>query len=1027
MSKLGVASEMAILGRASVSGNLPQIKLPVKSTVDIHIPTDFISPPQSPKALKQNPKNNTSIKRLNVQTMDNLKKHLNIISENCNELYQVNHCHLISDLQLLDECQIIIELYKPLYKEGIAFITALQSIEENGRSNHYVGTSYIKQASYPFTERWKYFVSLINTIKKDGIKSLIELIKSKFFIVGQIIKDISTRQKRDSVHTATMLKEGNSLIELLNQVDESIELTVQQNQTKTLSNEVMESRINDVRAFLRIYNTVHYKEFVKSGYSQCELIQLKTDAQTACNDIIGAIRAAFSLESDLDSIFAEINNVQKLITRITEEMNMPIKIVHTVVKKTITDPFLKKPKKPDPLKKMKKYVEVQHESEVQTDPLKSIVVAGKLEMFIQKLCVDLKIPYLDSKIDVWDKLDVVRDIARQKITAANECMKEYELFQEKIKNQSGTITKLMKQTAEKESELSYNEKTANQIISDLRQQNEEIMKQRNEILHVSKKREEQLFKLRMQFNESKTYKMLQTLTDTVSKFLIENNHFQYYGKDDLVQRATKMNEVLAKKGCGKCKAAQDGNQDLKAKINKALGYEAESLSNAINALIQQNETKEKRIKELANSKTKAVSELVDLQKCFTEIQVQSKSTLQALSTSFEGNDTNEISQNVLQTFENMCKQHQQELKELHHELSIKHDKELNDIISLAISLSPPDSKELQATPIELIISMLEHACKKKSEFQNELTEINTELHKAKNWLASKCNKSVNSSVEELIKAFDELPNTLSPTILNMQSIMSINFTEVVVLVTKIAGIMKMNPPDFKFMETKDVLQYGQRLLDDLYDKHEESLLKTSLLTREQANIKTRLTELYLRIKRIKNEEPPESIPSDNEVFDSFNEIFDQYTNQIVYFNVAELNQMTEMTRNDLGIGSTLPIEYIPQICDAFKAYHTCFTYINKFEKLLERTFQEFDFEYKSYDPRSDSFNSLRRIIIEFHNILNDTSNIDNSINHLTKFVSLITAFYACIASASFDCFDDKSREEIYKFQLSQLGEREIIQ
>ena len=141
----------------------------------------------------------------------------------------------------------------------------------------------------------------------------------------------------------------------------------------------------------------------------------------------------------LQSILLRIDEIQKMLTRVSEQINLPQTVVHTAKKKVITDPRLLRKRSKDPLKDVKNFLRTTDNKDA-VDIDSHIVICGKLDLYIDKVCDELGIPPFDNSINVWERLNMVQEQVIHRIKSSKELEREYSLFQEKIQTQSGHIT-----------------------------------------------------------------------------------------------------------------------------------------------------------------------------------------------------------------------------------------------------------------------------------------------------------------------------------------------------------------------------------------------------------------------------------------------------------------------------------------------------------------------------------------------------------------------------------------------------------
>lgn len=1010
MSSMALNPPAAIKGRASFSGNLPSIQMPVVNSPREIPKYPNATPPISPRAPETvlvKPKCKKYV--ISESSMNRFSEYISELKKFCNILSEVNFCPIIHEVELIEQVDILDYLFKPFYTETVRYLHSLHLSELD---NTYVGSGALKQAAFPFVEQWKQFVQIVNKIRDNGITSMAKYLQIKFEIIYGVIRDISGNQKRDSVHVEEVQKAAATLNELVTQIDEGINYLILKTDLTQMTPDILESKIRDLRTLYRLYESEHNSEFSKSGFSICDLLQLRSNVQSAILDIIGGLKAAFSFHDDLENIYIQVDEIQKMLDRVSEQINLPQTVVHTAKKKVITDHRLTRKRRGDPLKNVKNFLNNTENQNSTVDAESHIVVCGKMELYIEKVSDELNIPPIDKSINIWERLDMVQAEVVKRIKTSKELEHEYRLFQEKIQTQSGHITTLMKTNNRKMAEYDELEKRFNQKVADLEDRNLEMMKQRNDALTITKRREEQLFKLRLKLNENGTWKALQEVTQVLSRFL----DIPIPDSNDIPKSAMDLSFTLNKRGCVKCRQREDTEKDIRRRIERVFtAKNDDSLINLVSGFISEYQKLKYQNDYSHGGHSNVEDDMKAMKDCLTLVESKSNEILQINNNFVEMNGNkkskkdrtpSELAKDATNSFLLLLNFQKKEIDLITKQFTEKRHKELTSIMSETLSLFHPEKISQREDVNDMIMDTLRNASEQYENLKEENKKKDEKIEKISGWLKAKTNSEDDLPIEQMMSMIDSEENPLENVVYEQKLEKSQLYQEINLLVTKIKGICHVTEQT-DYMEMNNLIKFANSVLDKLHDKVELETNSIDLKTQKEDYIIGELSSVISRLKNIC--ENDESIDYSKETINSLLKklhiLIDQISSEKTFIKIEVINHLTNRIRNEELYGlphSTDPREYLPMISQRLEPLFNSINVIKKLQILILDIFKEFDFKIKSYDPNTQDFISLKNSIMKMHDILkNDMKGemVPECASFLSKNMSLISALISFIGIA----------------------------
>lgn len=986
MTTLQLKSRTPIKGRASVSGNIPSIQVPVVSSPREVPKYPFATPPPSPHQPTKQIIKASKRYLISDNLMDRFSNSILELRNFCVSLSEINFCPVIQNVELVEQVDILNYIFQPFYNESKRYIAALHQSEID---RTYVGSDGLKQSSFPFVQQWNQYVQLVNKVRDNGIPSMAQYLQIKFQIIEGVITDISKHQKRDSVHITEVVHAADTLKELLYQIDTGVNYLILKTDLRQMPTDVLESKIRDMRTFMRLYETEHHSEFVKSGYSTSELIHLRATVQSSVLDIIGGLRAAFSFQSDLDKIYSQIAEIHKMLKRIAEQINIPQSVTHIVEKKVITDPRLRKKRPKDPLKNIKDFAN-QKERVVAED---DIVLCGKLELYIEKVATELDIPPMSRQINIWERLQSLQEKVVARIKYTKETEKEFQLFKEKTKNQSSEITALMKSSNRKAAQTDEMERTLTKKIADLETRNAEMLKQRNEALTITKRREEQLFKIRLQYNESGAWKALEDAAHILSRFL----GMEIPDSKDLPKSVSELAGTLNKRGCVKCHQNEELFEDIKKRVGKIVQIKPrDTFVSIISNLIIDHQKMKYQCDSVNLGYSKVADDIQAMKDCILGIETKCKTILNVKTESDPERTITDMSNETTNLFKLVLDKHQKEVDVLINQHLEKRQDELSEIMNQALSIFPNENITKKDNIADMIVDILKSANENINDLKLENKKKDAIIEKISEWMKVKTGSEEND-IDSLMNMIDTTKNPLENVLYEQKQEKDHFHQEFYLIVTKIKGICKVTEQT-DYMDLNTLIKFTSSILDNLQDKLEDETNQREKDNHNNNEIISSLAGIIAQIQIMLRHS--ETIDYSKETIESLlnklGSCVDQLSSEKNFIKIETINKLTERMRKEDILNSIDPQEYLPMVAQKMEAYFNTINVIKKLLVPILNIFRDFDFKLQSYDPSSQAFNSLKTNLMSMHDILKSELKgeiIPECATFLSKDVSLLSALF----------------------------------
>lgn len=1101
------------------SQNLLPLNLKQMPKMNLAIPIDTISTPNSSRGNPQpdssrkrkfEKKNSTSCLSSRGSISPNLFKeektdyvekkeliyikfHLKKVKDYVFAFAQFNHSSIIQDSKLLSETESVSDYFIPFQKYVNEYFHQLNDLKTPVQK---IPIQNLKGATYSFLQKWKEFVRIIELIREKGYASMYTYISIKFRKIDFIINDIVSKQRRDSVHTETLEKRGGCLQSLLHNLKISIRELLLNVKISSLEPDRLDLYINDIKTFSRLYNEAHFQEFPKSGFMQIELSQFKTEVMSECSEIIEALRTSFNLNSDLDKIFHESNEITQSLQKIVNKINLP-RTFYTVIAKeklelsSYDDQNTQSNKTKGDITKVESFVNqkivtpsiVGPISASINDPEKNIVVCAKLEAFIDSLEDKLLIEK-DLEKNVWDRLDSIKNEFFERLSIADQRVKTFKSYQKEIENQGSEIASMMLESNEKSAQLSKTKREYEEQIELLKKKISDLENENQETLNKIEVKEKLIKKLRTDNDNKKAQETLNRIGQKMGSLMNNNEHnLEFRKNDENIQNVDKMSVFVLERRCQKCREYEEMRKNIRKILEELIGLkEGETVIQAINRLRDEVLKLRDDNARLAEENEKTMNDIAELKKCLVDVISEANKTMLNVPKSLDDKNVQEMCQITRDTFENLRKFHQEELKKLEEKLKGIHNKDLFEISNKLNPLSQNskilsktrsdynqenqihneeeednNNKELITSFIkasnykDFILEQLKLANARMDETDKQLNFCKELLFKVEKWMnvqseLSTDNVPIDQALEMLMDAIEHKPNPLEKVVNNLQNQLSLIDKNILLITTNVQQMLKKdgidkNPDEMTLFERINYLQVELSIVIDKYNEASELVIEQTriisecrstfnIIGKKMFRLLMKDDSIFSQSEENENEEGEKKELNMDELMLQCLTAVDDVSNPKarLLMPIVDLNNMTKDIRKNAKLPLSLdPLFYIPRLDEIMKQYHNALKVIEDLQPSLISIFNNFDFKAESIDPDSYQFSILRENIFHMQTILRqqkdgDAVNVINDV--IQRFVSMSASFVSCIASTFFKSLCLKNKEEMNKLLEKQKKEKE---
>ncbi|OHT10480.1 hypothetical protein TRFO_20234 [Tritrichomonas foetus] len=953
----------------------------------------------------------------NLQT---LRSHIFKITDCVSTITTTNFSNIIIETNISHEMSSLYKKFKKFYDSASKYYGGLYEImnqKAEDRKTNSLPIASLKANAFAFGDKWKEVIDIFKALEENGLTSLASYIALKFKSIHLTIISITTTNRRDTVHAEALLECGGKLRHLLLGINNSIQQLLLHTALHNLDPSLMNAYINDVKAFTRVYNEAHFREFPKSGCNSVDLAQFKSSVMSFFNDIIKGIRCAFDLKTQLNTIFTEVEEVQKSLQLTMKSLDLPQTIIRTVAK---SKPKKKKEKQADTFEKIKHFVAGSENS---------IVVCSKVEEFIENMQWKLDLPLDDPNLDVWDRLKNLEESFFRKIELVQETEKDIAILKKNLTDQGKEMSNMIQEAQETNNRNKYIQKKLNERIDELNKMYEKALKEKQEAFATI----EQKDKLIRELKESNCTKRNKEILDKVGRKMGElmnanEQNFEFHKDDEDIQNVEKMSVFVVEKRCQTCRAFLEMKKQSEEMLQNIIGVrKGETLIGAIERITKEVTSLRDIKAKLEQENESYADEIKKLKETLKKVLARSK-LLQGRKIDHASAD--DISKLIEKALDDINDQHAKELAELEDKLRKEHNTMLRNISFEMDSLFHTDDyssesplKEIEKgqhdSPLitprkiqdksqkskgikDMISRKLKQVEKRLSQTESDLAFSNDLLKRVEKWMMKITHLSTNDlpiqdSLQMLMNAIEFRPNPLkSPLDKALKELGSIG-SELLLMATRVDQFCERKTPNIPTSDPFQVLSYLSINFDSFINQ--VSNIKadnTSIIIENQTAEQSLRSICKVSARLLENEGMNFDEMNITQLAfqaQTFMDLISNPEDNKFFISIVDLNELTKKMRKTANIQSIVPFNYLPILTETFIRQNTTLAEAYKFEAPLATLFNSFDFKNSSYDPDSKDFSILREHIFQLHSIIVEMpeSEMQQSLVHVLKYFVTISA------------------------------------
>lgn len=782
------------------------------------------SPLSSPKfapKIKEKERGITSndISAASEVQMEVMNKDLKTIKERMRRILKYNHAPIFADIHVLNELNDTDAPFRAFSYDCVQYFKAVKNIERSGQKNKIVGIASLKSSSFTFFNCWKKICNIFEIIDRDGIESLKKYIHGKFESITLVISDV-VRQDRRIANKDDLVVTKNNLNNLIDGLIKNIDGLLDQRELIHQKPNLADSVIHDIKTFTQIYKTAHYQEFSKVNIMQSQHSLYLSIVLTALNDIIVGINSAFAWDNDFPPILQDIEKITNGIKEVIKIIELPPSIVRplkNVAPQQSPTSIISRARK-DPLSEVKDFTN-------DFSGNGSFGVA-QLEKFIEDICSTMKIQKKTDG-DVWARLEDVRQNVLRVIQEKDNMQNEFSTFQDRIKNQSRTITNIMKEQIKMEAEKANFESEITVRNEYLEERNEELLRQINETLTVAKRREEQLFQLRATDTDGRIKRALKTVVARMNEMLDESERDFTFSDEDLVSRAERLSNFILKRRCPKCRDRELAEEELATRMSYIITDNFSSISEGVDILMKDRSrlTRENAVLQRDNKeKTELINQMKvatsDLKERIRELSIQIGQPIDA--------DNDNIAAATLYAINMMESRQKEETDKKIKSLQEEHNKTLMKIAkAMNTDIAIPENIIKSVTVLYEEAKTLEKSTEEKDKL----------LKSVQDWLVDFGDFKEPKPIMDMINEIDKRENPLTKLFMDVSEESKTVQETMAIGAQRLEGIAQSGKySKFSGMSVKTLITAFNDLIDIVHDRFEK--WKVDLNTFKDNELKT---------------------------------------------------------------------------------------------------------------------------------------------------------------------------------------------
>lgn len=976
------------------------------------------SSPRSPSNLLSNVS-----RLLDDKTMSNLRDQLRNVIADVSKLAITNKAAIFESTGIVGRGKELERIFRPFFVESSRIYDIIKN-PSNPNNMSAVNISYLKTTSFTFLHKWNEFQALVRVISQEGYKSNAEYAEMKLAKAIRIIEEVTGKIRKSQTHIDEISRAGGSLIEIINSLKEN--LTVLLNQPELMRNKknLSETAINDVKAFLRVYNDNHFTVWSKTGYMQCELVQFKSEFAACCNDVIRAIRNGFCFEDNMKALFDECDAFTDILQTITGELNLPSSLTyHSRPTENIA-----------PAEDLPKNLEAELLDFVgYVPPQKSIPNISKLELFIEDIAERLNVVIEKKKNEtVWNRLDLLKSVFFKRINEIQLAIKEQRMFQEKIDNQSDDMKRFILQTAIKEEVMNNDREQLHLEIKRLKfevkcltSDNEELKKRIDDQTDI-------IGELRIQIRDVLQQSTIKVMTDRMIKMMTnldENNPLLPQVGETAT--AEKFNLFTFEKKCSRCRVYEQMSREVKKKLKNICEIPRNApLNEVMDFFINLHIELERQREHLSRENEVYKDHLNRLVGECSSISNEMAELCNDMDIKCDTKDGATMTKAIRDAFDIFKKFVDQQLVEQRKSLDGQFSSQLDELFKRFYKYVPNFTFDETKSKHDEISRFATHLDKFFYDTNNELKLSKSLLKDVEKWMSEKTHFTSNGMQNDqalytMMRDIDEAPNPLQGDLEKLRNEKAILFSEMKKLYAffnRISGLADEIPDD---VSVNTLITSNRVLLDKV-----DSIIHTNKFTIQRQREELRVCEDIVKaVAKDMNDTLEYQYDFTGKdlhyTCDKLQVLAEELCNpgsNSMLIPASTINALTLSTRKlfessypDI-ILPPHPCNYIPILLEKTSLGINTMNSINAFVPPIESIFDTFDFSFESFNPTSMQFKDARDKFIKIHQTMYDVIRPDlyrpyvYVIQHL---VALASSFLSCVVTFQFETLTLEQRKEVF--------------
>ena len=990
------------------------------------------------KSTDQTTVSSSEIKETSKESMTLLKKQIDKLTKLTKDLTLYNHSMIFTETDILNELNTLKTNFQAFYHDSVYYYKAVKAVEESFFSTRTVPNTALKSSSLTFGTNWRNVNSLFIKIQKNGKKSLASYIESKYKTMDQIICQI-TATDQQNIHMERISKSALKLRESSISQSKHVALVLKEKDIHNAT-KVMEDMLSDVKQLVQQFGNDCFQVFSNCAVPQTELKQCKSLFNDAGNEILVALRAFFSFDSDMKVIGLLINEISEHIQQIINIAELPPCPIHACPSAQIVQATIRS-RAAEPIRCKSSAFSVPISplltpaiSQKNTPPptptenthKKGFPKSGSMKDSLTLSHEDLlKIESIFTEMRKMFRLTIPVNVGE-----SGDVVKKLEEIQNEIKKKQENDVEDQK---EKENEVKESKLKLKKRIEEL-QNNVECSE------NYAKSLENQLREIEEKGRESREKNVLEKVVERMSSMVSESESDFQFMNNDVVTKADKLSLFIIERKCTKCMEHEKFEHELMMKLGissncgETIEEQLMNIQEKVSGLNQEVLDKENEIKTLEDKMNEKDEEIQKMKESAARIKSialgiarENSSLSESDQKSIEQiNETEDLVEVALAAFEKMKEAHKEKIQETTDLLVHKHQEELKEI-----------ADALDMCDEETVAAITRCVMKVKEELEqskNAVQERDRVLNKLDIWMNDHIvktreekeeeakDKSIDEKFQGLMFQFDESPNPLEKPyeeLTRERRNMRTDIEKVVSSISKFfTGQMRNEQISkqlqrIKTLKITDLVKLNNEMVTAIaqsFGKKESMIVKLKAETvdskKSMVLLCEKVNEFLEKPKPKEGEEVPEKTLYEltTQLTQLIDEVCNSGTDNFVpkEMLIKETKPIKKIINCTLNNPKVFMQTIVSTILDAKSIIDTA----GVISSTLDKAFQKFDFTCVP-DITNKNFTNARDLVYQINSIIGkaQTEN-ENKIgmpiaNIISKYTSILSSMFSLIAMMSF--------------------------